>query len=212
MRAKPVNQKRSQDKRDRILNALDTLLARKPFVEISIAELAKGAEVSPATIYQRFSNVEALASVLLELYFLKVEEWAKRPRRPTNLGDSTLFDLLVRVAGDAYDQVSQLGYVMRPAYLYSRQRPDLVGSEWSRLDQLAVAGFKSFLAERAADIKVVNIDEAAELLANFFNLMLLGPLLHKNDSNWKTLEDREKFAESLATMAYRYLVFQEQEK
>lgn len=212
MRAKPVNQKRSQDKRDRILNALDTLLARKPFVEISIAELAKGAEVSPATIYQRFSNVEALASVLLELYFLKVEEWAKRPRRPANLGDSTLFDLLVRVAGDAYDQVSQLGYVMRPAYLYSRQRPDLVGSEWSRLDQLAVAGFKSFLAERAADIKVVNIDEAAELLANFFNLMLLGPLLHKNDSNWKSLEDREKFAESLATMAYRYLVFPEQKK
>ncbi len=212
MRAKPVNQKRSQDKRDRILNALDTLLARKPFVEISIAELAKGAEVSPATIYQRFSNVEALASVLLELYFLKVEEWAKRPRRPASSGDSTLFDLLVRVAGDAYDQVSQLGYVMRPAYLYSRQRPDLVGSEWSRLDQLAVAGFKSFLAERAADIKVVNIDEAAELLANFFNLMLLGPLLHKNDSNWKSLEDREKFAESLATMAYRYLVFQEQKK
>lgn len=212
MRAKPVNQKRSQDKRDRILNALDTLLACKPFVEISIAELAKGAEVSPATIYQRFSNVEALASVLLELYFLKVEEWAKRPRRPANLGDSTLFDLLVRVAGDAYDQVSQLGYVMRPAYLYSRQRPDRVGSEWTRLHQMAVAGFKSFLAERAADTKVTNIDEAAELLANFFNLMLLGPLLHKNDSNWKTLEDREKFAESLATMAYRYLVFQEQEK
>ena len=212
MRAKPVNQKRSQDKRDRILNALDTLLARKPFVEISIAELAKGAEVSPATIYQRFSNVEALASVLLELYFLKVEEWAKRPRRPANSGDSTLFDLLMLVAGDAYDLVSQLGYIMRPAYLYSRQRPDLVGSEWSRLDQLAVAGFKSFLAERAADIKVVNIDEAAELLANFFNLMLLGPLLHKNDSNWKTLEDREKFTESLATMAYRYLVFQEHKK
>ena len=116
------------------------------------------------------------------------------------------------VAGDAYDLVSQLGYIMRPAYLYSRQRPDLVGSEWSRLDQLAVAGFKSFLAERAADTKVANIDEAAELLANFFNLMLLGPLLHKNDSNWKTLEDRDKFAESLATMAYRYLVFQEQQK
>ena len=207
MRAKPVNQKRSQDKRDRILNALDSLLSRKPFIEISITELAASAKVSPATIYQRFNNVDAMASVLLELYFQKVEAWAKQPREPTNLVGSGLYEQLLQVACDAYDQVAQIGYIMRPAYLYSRQRPDLVGSEWSRLEQLAVTGFKSFLAERVAETNVANIDEAAELLANFFNLMLLGPLLHNTDSNWQTQEDREKFAKSLATMAYRYLVF-----
>ena len=212
MRAKPVNQQRSRDKRDRIINALDNLLSQKPFMQISIAELAEGADVSPATIYQRFSNVDAIASVLLELYFQKVEAWAKRPRKSEELYELTLFEQLTLVAGDAYDQISELGYIMRPAYLYSRQRPDLVGSEWSRLENLAVAGFKSFLQRHAAATNVSNVDQAAGLLTYFFNFMVLGPLLHAPDSNWVTLENRDKFVEPLATMAYRYLVFQEQKK
>ena len=50
MRAKPTSQQRSQDKRDRILTAMDALLLRTSFAEISVADLAAKAKVVQATI------------------------------------------------------------------------------------------------------------------------------------------------------------------
>ena len=112
MRAKPTSQQRSQDKRDRILDAMDALLQRKSFAEISVADLAAKAKVAQATIYQRFSNADATASVLMELYFQHVEAWTQRRRQPPRRGES-LFEALVTIASDAHEQVAALGYVMR---------------------------------------------------------------------------------------------------
>lgn len=204
MRAKPTSQHRSEEKRDRILEAMDVLLRRKSFAEISVAELAAKANVASATIYQRFSNTDATASVLMELYFRKVEEWARRPARRERRS-KPLFQALLTVANDAHDQVTALGYVMRPAYLYSRHRPDRAGSEWARLEQVALDGFKAFLRQRSAQIRVRDTDEAATILCRLFNFMLLAPLLHGDELRRSNLGSRKQFADSLATLAYRYL-------
>ena len=50
MRAKPTSQQRSQDERDRILTAMDALLLRTSFAEISVADLVAKAKVVQATI------------------------------------------------------------------------------------------------------------------------------------------------------------------
>ncbi len=205
MRAKPASQQRSQDKRDRILSAMDALLTKQSLAAIGVAELARKARVSPATIYQRFSNVDATASVLMELYYVKVEEWAKRPRKPPRK-PLTLLEALHAIAADAWDQVEALGHIMRPAYLYSRQRPDRVGPEWTRLEKLAQAGFKAFLQQHAAEIRVENVEAAASVICGLFNLQLLGPLLHGEEARYRSL-GREEFAGTLATLAWRYLAF-----
>ncbi|MEZ4622996.1 MAG: TetR/AcrR family transcriptional regulator [Caldilineaceae bacterium] len=75
IRAKPASQKRSEEKRDRILRALETHLREKQFEEVSIAEIATLAGVPSATIYQRFSNRNATVSILMELYLRRVAEW-----------------------------------------------------------------------------------------------------------------------------------------
>ena len=204
MRAKPANQGRSREKRDRILAAMDRLLRQKAFSEIGVADLAAEAGVPPATIYQRFSNRDATASVLLELYFRRVEEWAHRSRPDRPGPEAPLHEALRAIARDALSQLAELGHIMRPAYLYSRQRPDLVGAEWARLEHLALGGFRDFLGRHADEIRVDDLDEAAGLLASFYNLMLLGPLLH-DASPWPALKDSERFASMLAEMAYRYL-------
>jgi AcrR family transcriptional regulator len=209
MHAKPTSQKRSQEKRDRILNAMAALLLRKPFAEISVGDLAAKAKVAPATIYQRFSNADATASVLMELYFRKVEEWARRTRRAPR-HDEGLFEALITIASDAHDQVAALGYLMRPAYLYSRHRPDRAGADWARLEQVALDGFRAFLQQRSAQIRVRDTDRAAALLCYLFNFMLLGPLLHGDDMRRSRLGSRKQFADALATLAYRYLTCGEQ--
>lgn len=206
MPAKPTRQQRSLDKRNRILVAMDSLLRAKPFPEISVADVASKANVAPATIYQRFDNVDATASILLELYYIKVQQWATGG--PTlGVADLPIFDALKTIAANAYDQVAQLGYVMRPAYLYSRQRPGRVGPVWAQLEERALEGFVAFLAQRSKEIRIQDRTAAGALLAYLFNFMLLGPLLHSEDPHLKMTEDREEFAHSLATIAYRYLVY-----
>jgi hypothetical protein len=147
--------------------------------------------------------------VLLELYFIKVEAWAARPRQAAVEGSTTLLDALTAVAADAYDQVAELGHIMRPAYLYSRHRPERLGPEWTRLEKVAVKGFKAFLQQRVAEIRVDDLDHAAALLCYLFNFFLLGPLLHADDAHWKVLRNRKAFSSSLATIAFRYLTARE---
>jgi AcrR family transcriptional regulator len=205
MRAKPVSQQRSQEKRDQILQAMDSLLRRKSFGKVSVSELARKADVSPATIYQRFSNLDATGSVLLELYYLQVERWSTRTSKNSAVPELPLFDALLALASNAFDQIAELGHVMGPAYLYSRQYPDRVGTEWSRIETLAIAGFTGFLQARSKEIRVKELAEAARLLCYFFNFMMLGPLLHGRDSPWKNVNSHKAFTHDLATMAYRYL-------
>ena len=204
MRAKPTSQQRSQEKRDRILNAMDALLLRKSFAEISVADLAAKAKVAQATIYQRFSNADATArcswSSTSGMSRRGHSAGVSRPRR----GES-LFEALVTIAGDAHDQVAALGYVMRPAYLYSRHRPDRAGAEWARLEQVALDGFKTFLQQWSAQIRVRDIDQAAALICYLFNFMLLGPLLHGEEMRRSRLGSRKRFADALASLAHRYL-------
>ena len=214
MRAKPASQQRSEEKRERILEAMDSLLRETPFAEISIAGIAARAGVAPATIYQRFSNRDATASILLELYFRRVEEWAMRPRprrrsrKPA--AEPGLYDALETAAGDAWDQTEALGHIMRPAYLYSRQRPDLVGPDWARLRDMARAGFLAFLTRHAADLppdlqRGNTLEQAADALGLFFNMMLAGKLLHGDEPGAALTQDRKSFARTLAQFAHRYL-------
>jgi AcrR family transcriptional regulator len=224
MRAKPASQQRSEEKRERILDAMDSLLRETPFAAISIAGIAARAGVAPATIYQRFSNRNATASILLELYFRRVEEWAVRPRpqrRPRKQNrEPGLYDALEMAAGDAWDQAEALGHIMRPAYLYSRQGqsglghsglgPDLVGPDWARLQDMARAGFLAFLTRNAADLppdlqQGKALEQAADALGFFFNMMLAGKLLHGDEPGAALTQDRKCFARTLAQFAHRYL-------
>jgi AcrR family transcriptional regulator len=207
LQAKPASQRRSRQKRDRILAALERLLKVRPFLDISVADLARAADVSPATIYQRFSNVDATASVLLELYFRKVEEWARRPGRALVGPDTPLRCALQAMAEDALDQVISLGHIMRPAYLYSRAHPDRVGERWRELQKIALDGFGAFVRARSSEITVQDQDEASEVLCHLFNFQLLGPLLHAEESAWKSQRMLIRFADQLADLAFRYLAF-----
>jgi AcrR family transcriptional regulator len=207
MKAKPTRQLRSQDKRDRILVAMDELLQQREFAQLSVADLAQRAEVSPATLYQRFRNKDVLGSVLLALYFLRVEEWAQQPRQAPPLpANTSVTDALCAIAGNAWDQVVALRHVMRPAYLYSRQHPESTGPDWKRLEEMSLSGFRAFLQSMEQQLPAQDLAESAGTLAFLCNSMLLGPLLHAEDPRWQSPHGRGLFTTTFATVAGRYLL------
>ncbi len=53
-------QQRSRKTLERVLNAFVELLAKKPFEEITMAELARRSRIAVTSIYARFENKQAL--------------------------------------------------------------------------------------------------------------------------------------------------------
>ena len=206
---KKAVQKRSQLKRDNIINALDELLKIKNFDAIGIADVANMADISSATIYQRFDNKHVLISILLSLYLRKVEQWGKSENGQLNLnGADTLYETLIRIGQNAWDQFEALHYIMRPAYLYSRLRPELLGVHWQHQEQKAIAGFEQTLSVWKHELNGKDTAKTAAIIANFFNMMLLGRLLHTDEfSSWNVADDSTDFANQLADFVCGYLAF-----
>lgn len=209
--AKPANQGRSIEKKERILKALDFLLKKKSFEQISIADVAARAKVSPATIYQRFNNRDALLAILIELYFRRVQEWSEANKDNSELiAAKNLQQGLIALGKNVWRQAQALEYLLKPAYLYSRLRPDLLGSTWQQLEQHAFAGFKQLISKFEQEISDQSLDRCADGAAYFYNLMLVGRLLHK-DSRSVILSSEENFANSLAEFAMGFIKGQDNE-
>lgn len=70
-------QSRSADTQEKLLIALEALLAERFFESITIRDLAERAGVASGTIYRRFKDKEALLPVLYERYDARLSAWAK---------------------------------------------------------------------------------------------------------------------------------------
>lgn len=203
MRAKPAEQQRSREKRDLLLKSFEELLMSKPFPQISVMEVALKAGVSVATVYQRFNNENAMAAILMELYFQRVQQWWSRPSR--NPDPSDLHGALRRLAEKSWDQMKDLHYVMRPAYLFSRERPDLVDTEWKALEKSAVRGFSNLLENYKDEVNTEDLENSASTLCYLYNHMALGKLLSNDDKQWSVLKNRKAYSVELAKLAHAYL-------
>ena len=205
--AKPAVQDRSKGTRDRLLAAMDALLREKPFEALSVGEIAARAGVSPATIYQRFSNKDAAAAILIELYMRAAEAWSRSEEGRFDVAAAaTLHEAFVALGLTAWRQVEALGHVMRPAYLLSRRRPDLLGERWTALQGQARAGFARLLAAFPEALGGRDPEAAAGMIAYFYNMMLLGRLLHADElAAAGRASDAQAFAVELADFACGYL-------
>lgn len=56
--------RRGQATRQRLLDSLETMLASTPYRDITVIEIARGAQTSPATFYQYFADIESAVIIL----------------------------------------------------------------------------------------------------------------------------------------------------
>jgi len=78
-------QQRSLETQEQILDAFEALLEDNFLDDITVRQIAKKAGITPATIYRRFKNKDALLTVLYERYEKLLEVWASHIWRSETL-------------------------------------------------------------------------------------------------------------------------------
>ena len=207
--AKSTFQARSRATRDKLIAALEELLKTKQFDDISVAEIAAKAGVSPASIYRRFENKDAFIPVLFELYQRRIEDWTASPEAKFDPAEApTLRDALRQIALIALRQLGQQRHILRAVHIYAHLRPDLIGQEWRALQTRMVASFSALLTLYRAEIKRADMATAAGMTAYFINTIFIerGLFWDADDvARWQLPEAGEAFAAEVADFVYGYL-------
>jgi AcrR family transcriptional regulator len=81
-----------EETRDRIIGALVSLAEQRPFAEISLDDVAAGAQVSVQTVLRRFGSRDALFAVALETARANVREERRTPPGDVAAAIRTLLD------------------------------------------------------------------------------------------------------------------------
>jgi AcrR family transcriptional regulator len=203
--SKPAVQERSRQTRDRIVDALERLLRKRDFGDLSVADLAEEAEVSPGAIYRRFEG--GLLPVLFELYRVTLERRVRAPAADIDVAAAGELRAALRAAARAMSaQLSEHAHVYRAVYLYARLRPDVPSEAPSQVEALALSGVRDLLKAFRTEVKRGDLERATATVAYFFNPSFLERVLFpERTPKWPKLVTKDAFAVEMAELAYGYL-------
>lgn len=203
---KPAQQARAQRTRDELVRALSRLLQRKSFEDIAVAEIAKEAGVSVGAVYRRFDNKDALIPALFEVYEDRLARWFGEAGGVVIDPEFGLRTSLRRLARASFAFLQREAPIARAAFAQARQRPDLVGEEWSALLASSRDSFRQLVQAFGSEIVRQDKDAAAGVVAYHFNTAFVEKALYRDEGVGAlcTLEG-DDFADAIADMAYGYL-------
>jgi AcrR family transcriptional regulator len=207
---KPVLQKRAEMTRDKLVAAFETLLRDKPFDEITVAEIAKGAGMSVGAVYRRFENKDAFIPVIFDIYAARLLASMGEGEGLEIEPDEGLRSAMRMIARAGWELGVAEAPIIRAAHLYARLRPDLVGAEWDALLRANTASYRQML-EHFPEVKRRDLDAAAQMLAYFFNTALTEKAIYPTEGPAAQMTvDGLDFADAIADFAYGYLTTPEE--
>ncbi len=103
-------QARSEQTLQRILAACDTLLAERPFEQISMQDIAREAGVSVGNLYNRFSDKEGLVNYVIAGHQARIREVfvTALSSQPADLDTRSRLSVLATVTRDAIGNLKPL--------------------------------------------------------------------------------------------------------
>ncbi len=97
---RPVKQLRARRSRDRLLDAGQKLVARRPFDQLSVADIARAADCSVGAFYLRFRDKDAFFRALIAQYLAEVR--TETSQVFATHGDDRLIGVLVSTTTDRF--------------------------------------------------------------------------------------------------------------
>lgn len=204
--ARKTHQSRSRETRDKLLNALENLLRKKDFTDISVAEIARVAGVSTASIYRRFDKKQGFIPVLFELYLERLGEWAASTEAHLNLEGCSLREALHKVAVVAWAQLQQQTHILRAVHLHGRNHLTLLGEQGDQFEAAMLQAMEAIIGLYKDDIVRKDHEKSARMLAYYFNTIFLERgLFPRQTGNWADSIPTEDFVREVSEFAYAYL-------
>ena len=202
-----AHQNRSRATRDKLLNAIEKLLREKDFADIGVAEIAKEAGVSPASIYRRFDKKDGFIAVLFDLYLERLNDWVSSSDAQLDLHGCTLRQALHKVAAGAWKLLQQQTHLLKAIYLHGRKHLDLMGEKGDVFEEGMLMAMQGIIALYTDDVKRSDHDKAARMLAYYFNnIFIERGLFKKQTSTWADPLSDDEFIDEVAEFAYGYLI------
>jgi AcrR family transcriptional regulator len=203
----PTHQSRSRATRQKIVQALETLLKSKPFDQLSVVEIAAEAGVAVGTVYQRFKNKEALLPVLLEIYQGRIEQWMQKDGRIELGEDDTLHTALRKVFRKSWTIFRREAHLLRAVHLHVRMNPELADDEpWQEFERLSSESIRQLIGLFAAEVKRTDMATYSAFSAYFFNAIMIEKGLYGDEPPGTLFKPKgNRFADQCADMLYGYL-------
>ncbi|MCH8804765.1 MAG: TetR/AcrR family transcriptional regulator [Planctomycetes bacterium] len=127
--ARQPQQTRSRQTLERILDGTEQLLRKKPFEEITVAEIVRAAGSSVGSFYARFGSKEGLLPLLYQRYDREVQRRVDRWFRRSDYSELSLAELVRRFVDTTVRSFRRRVWLVRAAALYVRSHPDVVTRE-----------------------------------------------------------------------------------
>jgi AcrR family transcriptional regulator len=204
---RPAHQHRSRATRDRIAAALDEALKKKPFDQVTVAEIAERADVAVGTVYRRFENKDALIPVVLEIYKGRLDKWMAGEGAIEVDPKDDLRAVLAKVMRAAWRLIEKEAHLLRAVHLYVRLKPELASdASWKTYETSSYQAIETLFKAYAAQIKRKNVARAAAVAAYLLNVAFLEKGLYPDESPAAGLKyGGRALADEIADMLYAYL-------
>ncbi|HWL40513.1 MAG TPA: TetR/AcrR family transcriptional regulator [Gemmatimonadaceae bacterium] len=144
-------QDRSRQTLERIVIAVEGLLARKPFDEIGVAEVVRRAGCSTGSFYARFRAKDDVLPYLYERYDADLKQRVQARIDSVSwerLGLSATVDNVVRITVEMY---SERRHLLRAVALFARSQPGAISPEVRRKRAATTTDLPARVLARFAD-------------------------------------------------------------
>lgn len=139
--ALPAKQARSRESARRIVEAVEGLLKEKPFDQLTMAEIAMRADMTPGAIYRRFESKEALLPAIFDRYRTILSDWSDRVSvEAVTTQTNTLSEAIELIVCETYKAFKQHAHIFRTVHLYARLHPEARGSAGDTKSSFAPLG------------------------------------------------------------------------
>ncbi|NNE57041.1 MAG: TetR family transcriptional regulator [Hellea sp.] len=208
MRRQP-KQVRAQITRQRLMNALDSLLKERDFDLISVVEIAKEAGVSSGLLYSHFKNKADFLDALLEDYQARIVARLETVEQSDLMAEfkaaGGLREALREIAAFAYQQLSEDAHILRAIAHSLKSRSALEREDWQDIRLRAYDTIAPVLTVYETELARPNDETTAQMLVYFFNSIYLEELYRDPFQSMADDIGKDRFISEIADFAYGYL-------
>lgn len=162
-----ARQPRAQRTRERLLEALETLLKSRAFELISVGEIAALAAVSVGSVYAHFKDKDAFLETLLQRHHAKLKRLVETA--PACEPAPDLRRAIAAMVRSAMEQSDADAHLSRALAAYLRAAPDAEIDATIEISEAGCRQIEIYLSHYAREISAMSLAEAASLTHWFLN-------------------------------------------